>query len=84
MYDVAQQREIMLDGIGDLEDVSDEAFLQEMWYSAYNCAGNGFMPEQCDGIGDLYSAYNCAGNGFTPQECDGFPGYPTRLCMRWI
>ena len=30
MYDVAQQREIMLDGIGDLEDVSDEAFLQEM------------------------------------------------------
>ena len=30
MYDVAQQQEIMLDGIGDLEDVCDEAFLQEM------------------------------------------------------
>ena len=40
----------MLDGIGDLEDVCDEAFLQEMWYSAYNCAGNGFMPEECDGF----------------------------------
>ena len=50
MYDVAQQREIMLDGIGDLEDVSDEAFLQEMWYSAYNCAGSGFMPGECDGF----------------------------------
>ena len=50
MYDVAQQQEIMLDGIGDLEDVCDEAFLQEMWYSAYNCAGNGFMPEECDGF----------------------------------
>ena len=50
MYDVAQQREIMLDGIGDLEDVSDEAFLQEMWYSAYNCAGGGSMPDECDGF----------------------------------
>ena len=50
MYDVAQQQEIMLDGIGDLEDVCDEAFLQEMWYSAYNCAGGGSMPDECDGF----------------------------------
>ena len=77
MYDVAQQRVIMLDGIGDLEDVCDEAFLQEMWYSAYNCAGNGFMPEECDGFQPWDFDYPTAGAG-------KFPGYPTLLCMRRI
>ena len=77
MYDVAQQREIMLDGIGDLEDVSDEALLHEMWYSAYNCAGNGFMPEECDGFQPWDFDYPTAGAG-------KFPGYPTLLCMRRI